>query len=158
MPYSGKRKDAETRRLKAMQLLDSGKSQSQVADELGVTQSAVSKWVSARRQGGQDGLKAKPHTGRPKKLTESQVKKLVRMLLQSPRKHGFPTDFWTLPRIAELIERKFDVSYDPSGVWHVMTRLNWSAQKPERQSRERDAEAVQTWRKRDWSRIKKRPA
>lgn len=57
-----------------------------------------------------------------------------------------------------LIERKFDVSYDPSGVWHVMTRLNWSAQKPKRQARERDAEAVQTWRKQDWARIKKRPA
>ena len=101
-----------------MELLDSGKSQSQVATELGVTQSAVSKWASARRQGGQDGLKAKPHPGRPKKLTESQVKKLVKMLLESPRKHGFPTDLWTLARIAELIERKFDVSYDPSGVWH----------------------------------------
>jgi len=158
MPYSGKRKDAETRRLKAMELLDSGMSQSQVATELGVTQSAVSKWVSARRQGGQDGLKAKPHPGRPKKLTESQVKKLVKMLLESPRKHGFPTDLWTLARIAELIERKFDVSYDPSGVWHVMARLNWSAQKPERQARERDAAAVQTWRTRDWARIKKRPA
>lgn len=104
------------------------------------------------------GLKAKPHPGRPKKLTESQVKKLVKMLLESPRKHGFPTDLWTLARIAELIEWKFDVSYDPSGVWHVMTRLNWSAQKPEWQARERDAEAVQTWRKRDWTRIKKRPA
>ena len=80
------------------------------------------------------------------------------MLLQSPRKHGFPTDLWTLARIAELIERKFDVSYDPSGVWHVMARMNWSAQKPERQARERDAEAVQTWRTRDWARIKKRPA
>ena len=43
-------------------------------------------------------------------------------------------------------------------VWHVMARLNWSAQKPERQARERDAEAVQTWRTRDWARIKKRPA
>ena len=50
--------------LKAMELLDSGKSRSRVADELGMTRSAVSKWVSSRRQGGQDGLKAKPHPGR----------------------------------------------------------------------------------------------
>lgn len=89
---------------------------SQVADELGVTQSAVSKWASARGEGGQDALKAKPHPGRPQKLTESQMKKLVRMLLESPREHGVPTDLRTLARIAEPIERTFDVSYDPSGV------------------------------------------
>lgn len=46
MPYNGKRKDAETLRLKAMQLLDSGKFQSQLADKLGVTRSAVSSWVT----------------------------------------------------------------------------------------------------------------
>jgi transposase len=59
------------------------------------------------------------------------------MLPQSPRKRGFPTDLWTLARTAELVEWKCDWSYDPSGVRHVMTRLNWSAQKTERQARER---------------------
>jgi transposase len=122
-----------------MELLGSGKSQSQVVAESGVTQSVMSKRVSARRQDGQDGLTARPHPGRPEELTESQSKKLVEVLIQSLRKHGFMTDLWTLARSAELIERKFDVSYDPSGVWHVRERLNWSAQKPERQVRERHA-------------------
>jgi transposase len=158
MPYSGLRKDAETRRLKAMKLLDSGKTQSQIAEELGVTASAVSKWVSARRQGGKDALKAKPHPGPKPKLTKHQVNKLLKMLIEGSTANGFPTELWTLSRIAELIDRKFGVSYDISGVWHLMTRLNWSAQKPERQARERDAEAVETWRTRDWSRIKKRSA
>lgn len=141
-----------------MELLDAGMSQRQVADELGVTASAVSRWVSLRREGGDEALAAKPHPGRPKKLDEHQVEKLVKLLLQGPRKHGFATDLWTLPRIAELIERKFGVTFDPSGVWHVMQRLNWSAQKPERQAREQDVEAVETWRTVTWRRIKKRPA
>ncbi|NBV47149.1 MAG: IS630 family transposase [Planctomycetia bacterium] len=158
MPFTGLRKDAETRRLKAMELLDAGYSQRRIADELGVTPSAVSRWARQRREGGDEALAAKPHPGRPKKLNERQIENLVKLLLEGPRKHGFATDLWTLPRIAELIERKFGVTFDPSGVWHVMQRLNWSPQKPERQAREQDVEAVEQWRTTTWSRIKKRPA
>ncbi|NBT36399.1 MAG: winged helix-turn-helix domain-containing protein, partial [Betaproteobacteria bacterium] len=40
--------------------------------------------------------------------------------------------------MAELVRRKFGVTYDQSGIWHVLRRLNWTQQKPERQARERD--------------------
>lgn len=141
-----------------MTLLDQGRSQSQVAAEVGVTPSAVSKWVKARQTGGDDALKAKPHPGPPPKLTDRQVARLEKMLRQGPRKHGYTTELWTCRRVAELIERTFGVTYDPSGVWHLLTRMGWSAQKPERQARERDENAIATWRKKDWPRIKKSAA
>lgn len=156
MPYTGSRKEAERRRLRAMTLLDKGLAQSRVAAKLGVTPSAVSKWVKAREAGGDAALKAKPHRGPPPKLNDRQVARLEKRLLQGPRKHGYATELWTLPRIAELIRRCFDVTYDPSGVWHLLTRMGWSAQKPERRARERDEDAIVRWRKKDWPRIKKR--
>lgn len=155
MPYTGSRKDAERRRLKAMTLLDRGLTQKQVAQKLGVTPAAVCQWARTRREGGDAALKARPHPGPRPKLDERQVARLEKLLLQGPRRHGYATELWTLPRIGELIEKRFGVTYDPSGVWHLMHRMGWSAQKPERRARQRDEDAITAWRKRDWPRIKK---
>ena len=156
MPLSKQQEFREKRRLKALQLLKSGKTQAQVAAELGVTPSAVSQWAKASRLGGKAALEARPISGRPTKLSDAQAEKLVRMLTDGPRKHGFPTELWTLQRIVLVAKRTFGVTYDPSGMWHVLARLNWSQQKPERQARERDEQAIQAWRSREWPRIKKR--
>ncbi len=56
-----------------------------------------------------------------------------------------------------MIRKHFAVTYDPSGVWHLLQRLGWSCQKPERRARERDEQAIATWYKKDLPRIKKRP-
>ena len=149
------RKEAEGRRLRAMALLDQGWTQSELADRIGVTPGAVSQWVKARRKGGDAALKAKPHPGPKPKLNDGQLKRLEKMLLQGPRKHGHTTELWTLPRVVALVQKRFGVTYDPSGIWHVMKRLGFSCQKPERRARERDEEAILRWRKKDWPRIKK---
>jgi transposase len=141
-----------------MTLLDQGLNATQVAVKLGVTPSAVCKWAKARASGGDQALNAKPHPGPKPKLDTRQIARLEKMLLQGPRKHGYATALWTCPRVAELIERAFGVRYDPSGVWHLLTRMGWSAQKPERRARERDEQAIATWRKKDWPRIKKSAA
>lgn len=150
------RTEAERRRLRGVALLDQGRSQAEVARQLGVTPSAVSQWNKARRRHGDEALQAKPHPGATPKLNKRQLARLEKMLLQGPRQHGWATELWTLSRVVELIERRFAVIYDPSGVWHLLNRMGWSAQKPERRARERDEEAIAAWRKRDWPRIKKR--
>jgi len=140
-----------------MALLDQGLRQQQVAAKLGVTPSAVSKWVKARQVGGDTALQAKPHTGRTPKLNDRRVARLDKLLRRGPTQHGYATELWTLRRVAQVIAKHFEVAYDPSGVWHLLRRMGWSAQKPERRARERDEDAIVTWRKRDWPRIKKRP-
>lgn len=156
MPYTGSRKEAQQRRMRAMALLDQGRSQSQVAGELGVTPSAVSQWARARRQRGDGALVAKPHPGRTPKLTRRQIAQLEKILLGGPRKHGYRTELWSLGRVAQVVAKRFAVTYDPSGLWHVLRRMGWSAQKPEHRARERDEAAIVRWRKTDWPRIKKR--
>lgn len=152
------RKEAERRRLRGIALLDQGCSQSEVARQLGVTPAAVSQWSKARRLGGDEALQAKLSTGRPPKLTDRQMKRLRKLLSRGPRRNGYATDLWTLQRVAELTQKHFGVTYDPSGVWHVLTRMGWSCQKPERRARERDEDAIAQWRKKDWPRIKKSQA
>jgi transposase len=150
-------KNTEQRRLSAMALLEQGWSGSKVARHFGVTPAAVSQWKTNYQQYGPNALKSTPHTGRPPKLTASQMKRLEKLLLQSPEKHGYANDLWTLPRVAAVIQKHFGSSYEVSGVWHVLVRMGWSCQKPERRARERDEEAIVSWRKNDWPRIKKIP-
>lgn len=150
--------ERERRRLQAMSLLDKGWTQADVAEHLGVTQGAVSQWKKAYQRDGPAGVMAKPHPGPTPKLSAKQREHLVALLLKGAEAHGYRTGLWTLSRVAEVIQKRFGVRYDPSGVWHVLRNLGWSCQKPERRARERDEQVIAEWRRRDWPRIKKSAA
>ena len=107
------------------------------------------------REGGMKALKAKPHPGAKPKLTERQKQRLVKILLRGARKAGYATELWTCPRVVEVIERKFGVTYHVNYVPQLLRSLGWTPQKPERRARERDEAAIARWRIRDWPRIKK---
>src|SRR3989304_2212551 len=82
--------------------------------------------------------------------------KLPNSLLRGARAHGFSTDLWTLPRVAEVIARTSGVRYHPAHVWKILRGEGWSCQKPERRARERDEDAIKQWRAERWPHIKKR--
>jgi transposase len=157
MRTPGTPEELERQRRRAVELLQAGHRPSRVADLLGVSRGAVSQWKKIYQRDGPEGLKAKPHPGPKPKLTPGQCRQLARLLLKGPGWHGYRTELWTLARVAEVIRRRFGVRYDPSGVWHVLRRMDWSCQKPQRRAREGNEEAVEKWRRRDWPRIKKRP-
>lgn len=136
-------------------MLQKGHGVREVARMVGVVPGAVVAWRQQYERKGEAGLAAKPHPGRKAKLSLAQRKKLLRLLKKGPQAHGYATDLWTLPRVAEVIHKRFGVRYDPSHVWRILNALGWSAQKPERRARERDEEGIDRWRKRDWPRIKK---
>lgn len=156
MRPTGTAEELERRRRTAVALLDKGHGVREVAGLVGVSPGAVTRWRQAYEKRGNSGLNAKPHPGRSPKLSSKQRRTLVRLLKQGPRRHGYPTALWTLKRMAEVIRKHFGVSYDPSGVWHVLRGMDWSCQKPERRARERDENAIARWRAKDWPRLKKR--
>jgi len=80
---------------------------------------------------------------------------LEKELLKGAYAHGYAEDYWTLDRIGHLIWDKFDVRYHSSAVWHIMKRLGWSNQRPQRRSLARDEEAIKRWKHYSWPRIKK---
>ena len=139
-----------------MALIDQGVRPAAVARAVGVSRASVTRWRQAYAVGGHEAMAAKPHPGGASRLTDGQRKRLIRMLLQGPGKHGYGTELWTLARVAQLIAVKFGVEYHPSAVWHILRALGWSCQKPERRARERDEDAIATWRQLEWPRIKKR--
>ena len=150
--------ELERRRRRAVGLLREGRSLSAVARMVGAAVSAVWNWREAVRRRGSKGLNPKPVPGRPRKLTREQRRRLPRMLLRGARAHGYRTDLWTLPRVAEVIEREFGVRYHSAHVSRVLVELGWSCQKPERRALERDEAAIEHWKRYKWVAIKKKPS
>jgi transposase len=149
----------EVRRRVAVSLLEAGWGVRQVARHVKASPSSVRRWRDAVGQHAEAGLNAKPHPGGSQpKLRLDQRQRLVALLSQGARAHGFRNELWTLTRIATVIDRHFGVTYCPSGVWHLLRRLGWSAPKPQRRARERHEQTLATWPTEDWPRIKKSPA
>ena len=157
MRPKGTAAELEQRRRVAVSLLRQGMKPAQVAKSVGTSRASVTRWRQAFQEGGQKAVAAKPHPGKPLRLTMAQRRRLARILLQGAGKQGYGTDLWTLARVAEVIAVNFGVEYHPGHVWYVLRSMRWSSQKPERRARERDEQAIAGWHQQEWPRIKKRP-
>jgi len=157
MRPKGSAEALEVRRRIAAKLLQEGRGIREVARLVGAAPSAVHGWKQALAAGGPEALKAKPHPGRPAELNVEQRAELEQLLLEGPLAAGFPTDLWTLARVAQVIERHFGVKHHPGHVWRILRDMDWRPQKPERRARERDEEAIAAWHKEEWPRLQKKP-
>ncbi len=140
-----------------MQRLLDGYSAEEVAEFLEVDADSVRRWWAAFNRDGWAGLRAKPITGRPTKLTRTQEKIVVRWLDDAPTAFGFATELWTAARLADLIRQEWDIDLNPRYLPRWLRRQGFTPQKPERVPHERDDEAIAAWVRDDWPRIKKTP-
>jgi transposase len=146
----------EDRRLQAAELFARGASQADVARTLLVSRQSVSRWHAEWAARGAEGLNKAGRAGRRPMLDKVELSKVATELERGALANGYPTDLWTLARVAEVIEKVTGVTYHPGHVWKVLrTQLGWSRQRPARRARERDDEAIARWAKEEWPRIKK---
>jgi putative transposase len=146
----------EERRLAGGRLLKVGKlSQAEIARQLGVSRATISEWAKVVRKEGIRGLYKRKAVGGIFKLTEAQKQTLKRLLDRGALACGFETERWTLQRVAELIEREFQVTYHPNYLNRLLVKLGFSHPMPMPQAIEQDRELVQAWLERDLYRVKK---
>lgn len=146
------------RRVRAGRMLQAGKKPAEIAVAVGVVRQTVYTWKRILEESGIDALREIDRGGRPGSLDEEQFEQIRRALLESPTAHGFGTELWTIKRVRVLIERLHGVRFSEVHVWRILGRLGFSSQKPERRSLERNEEAIVRWKKREWPRLKKKPA
>jgi len=118
----------QQRRRRAVQLLQAGRPRAAVARQVQASVSSVWRWWQSYQRAGPGGLAPKPTPGRPPRLSGGQLRTLERMLARGPRRAGYPTDLWTLARVATVIRRQFGVRYHPSHVWRLLTARGWHCQ------------------------------
>jgi transposase len=114
----------EWRRRRAWELAQQGWSQKKIAEALGATAGAVSQWMKAGRERGEEGLRGKIAEGPAARLSEKQLGQLPALLDQGAETYGFQGEVWTTDRVATLIKKQFGVSYHPAH----MSRLRVSDQ------------------------------
>ena len=152
MRPKGTTEQLAARRARALQLLADGYGATEVARQIGVARQTIYEWKAQAKH------KRRPSKRRPGgvcRLSGQQQKRLARELLRGAFAHGYPDDHWTLDRIGRMIFDLFGVRYHPTSVWHLLRRMGWSSQKPQRTGLYRDDEAVAEWKQTDWPRIKK---
>jgi transposase len=145
----------EKRRRKAVELLQQKMRIVDVAKAVNASTSSVKRWRDAYEAQGAEGLDSAPHYRPPSRLTDKQQQRLIRTLLRGARASGYPNDLWTCPRVLEVIETLFGVTYHVDYVGTLLHKLGWSVQKPEQRAREQDEAEIQRWRQQEWPRIKK---
>lgn len=110
-----------------------GKRQVDVVDTLGVSAQTASRWHRIFLAEGKNGLAGAGRAGRLPKLSDEQLAQVEQALLKGPRANGFPTEMWTLARVADVIETVTGVRYGQTQTWTVLReRLGWSRQRPAR--------------------------
>jgi len=151
------RQALERVRLQAGALFAAGRSQAQVARELGVAKQVVGRWHARWRSGGLKSLRSLGPTGPAPRLSDQQLQAVKEALQQGARAHGFTTDGWTLDRVTRLIAQLTGVIYHPGHVWRILhDRLSYRLQRPARRAVERDEAAIQRWVASDWLRIRQK--
>jgi transposase len=152
----GSAAERQRRRRLAVTRIAEGWPQTKVAAFLGVHPRTVRDWWARHRADPQHGLDAKPHHGRPRKLTPDQEDIVLSWFDRSATDFGFPNDLWTAGRVAQLIRQHFGVPFNPRylSAWLAQRRI--TPQKPEKQARERDPAKVERWLANDWVEVKKK--
>src|SRR5215218_300345 len=76
----------EGRRLRALELKERGWKQSEIAEALGNSEGAVSRWMKRAREEGAEALRHKPPPGAPSRLSDEQRARLPELLAAEPRR------------------------------------------------------------------------
>src|SRR5512135_1204880 len=146
----------EWRRFRALHLRREGWSRQDIAEALGVSPVSVSRWFARVRDGGPEARRARPHPGRPPKLSPAQERLIPEFLWHGAEAYGFRGEVWTCARIARVIEEEFGVRYHKDHVGRLLRELQWTPQAPIRRAIQRDEDAIRHWRDAVWPELQRR--
>lgn len=158
MAKNGRRATNEER-LRAVQLMELGRSVDQIVDILGVGRSTVFEWQKKYRQGGFAALSTKFASGRPTTLSDAQMAKLYTLIVgKDPRQYNLGFALWTREMVVELIWQQFGVRLSRVTVGRILRKLGMSPQRPLYRAYQADPEKVRAWKEETYPKIRTQAA
>ena len=138
-------------RMQAGALFAAGRTQAEVARQLGVARQNVSRWHGRWQARGLEALRSAGPTGHAPRLDDQHLHLIDQALRQGARASGFDTDHWTLSRVTTVIKQLTGVGYHPGHTWKLLRhRLHYRLLRPARRAVERDERAIARWVAEDW--------
>src|SRR4051812_20519199 len=152
----------EALRLRALRACELGFSESDVAEMLGVARETVSRWWSAYRAEGLDGLPGE-RTGRPvgsgRTLTDEQAARIQQLIDDnSPGKLGIKAPLWSRAAVRELIHKEYGIRMPVRTVGEYLKRWGYTAKKPSRHANDQDPQEVRRWLEKTYPEIERQAA
>lgn len=85
-------------------------------------------------------------TGRPSRLTATQLEQVRTLLREGALQHGFPDETWSTKRVTDVIGQQFDVWYPHDHVRRLLRQLGFTPQMPDGRAAERHELRIASWR------------
>jgi transposase len=148
-------KTLEQVRIRVVGQIEGGARPEVLAEALGFARSTVFGWMARYREGGLDGLQAKPVPGRPRKLSGAQLGQIYKLIVgNDPRQLSFGFALWTRELVRELIGREFKVGLSVVSVGRLLHKLGLSPQRPLWRAYQQDPVAVERWKREEYPAIR----
>lgn len=141
-------------RFRAVELYKEGKQINDIAHFFGVHRCSVSHWITDYKRHGKKILKSKKASGPSYKLSEKEMKQLLKSFSDNAMDHGFETPLWTCKRIQKIVKEKTGKKLHTTNIMRWLRRIKISYQKPQRRASQRDEKIVKKWLKEEWPKIK----
>lgn len=136
---------AQRDRYRAVALAIDGRRADEIMTMLERSRAFVQRWVYAYRDGGVSAIAARTPTGRPAKLSPTQLQALRERLEAGPTDDDNVCAFRGRD-VQQLIEREYGVRYSLNGVYDVLHRHGYSWLAPRPQHRQADPHAQQAFK------------
>lgn len=146
----------EAMRIRAVKAVESGESPERVIRTLGLSRPRIYEWLAAFREGGIEALRAKPISGRPRKLDARAMRWIFKTVTtKNPQQLKFEFALWTRAMVRDLIAQRFQVQLSEVSVGRLLRELGLSPQRPLARAYQRDPVRVETWLREDYPAIRK---
>lgn len=123
---------------------------------LGLSRPRIYEWLAAFREGGTEALRAKPISGRPRKLDARAVRWIHKTVTtRNPQQLKFEFALWTRAMVRDLIARRFKVRLSEVSVGRLLRELGLSPQRPPARAYQRDPVRVEAWLREEYPAIRK---
>ena len=113
----------------------------------GMTGQTLGDWVHRYNEEDVEGLKDRPRSGRPPRLTEGQQAALKAVVLKGPDLGRDGCTAWRIRDLCAAVERRFAVAYSESGMLRLLKGLDLSSQKTRPVHPEADLKAQERFKK-----------
>jgi transposase len=142
----GREKNARAKlRLLAAIRRKKGESIDDISSALEIPRRTIHGWLTRFEQRRLGAVHNKKQTGRPAKLTNSQLKKLRRELLKGPA--HVPGRLWTTRHVREHLKKGYNIVYRRSNVFRLLHSLGFTLQEPRQQHYKSDKIAQDRFKK-----------